>query len=344
MAEFVVDESDPRVELDDWLEGMYEDQTHLDDDDDPELHDEHWFDWEEDDGEWDNDVQRHATPAGFHSLDTLGQAPLQQKINDALRTLSDQLASGYTTHFHQVLTFYAKLYRYSFTNAILIMLAKPDADVVAGYRRWQTLGRQVKRGAKAAQIWCPISRKLTDEVTGEEAYRVVGFRTGYVYSDKDLVDIETNPLPTGRPQLPDDRIELLAYLRQKVLDSGVSIREVDHLPQAHGLYNRVDHQITLVRGKDSTNQTLILLHEWAHSLFHQDASDWSKGQKEFEAETTTMVMASILGLPSPYASDYLLTFGATPEQLASSFGRIHRLVGEMSKHLGLGRTAGEDDA
>jgi hypothetical protein len=93
----------------------------------------------------------------------------------------------------------------------------------------------------------------------------------------------------------------------------------------------------LQRGKNSHNQVLVLLHEWAHALFHQqpEAASWPVKQKEFEAETVTMVMASMLGLSAPAASDYLLVYGATPEQLKQSFGHIHQLVGTMAKELGL---------
>jgi hypothetical protein len=340
-------DGDPKDEPDWWLEAAFDDRTHLLDEDDPELEHEHWYDWEDDDLDDEDpdekDLEFFATPSGFHSVDTLGQAPLQQKINEAIEELANQLKQGHTAHFRKVLAFYAKLHSYSLPNSLLIMLAKPDADAVAGYRRWQKLGRQVKRGAKSAQIWCPVSRKVTDEDTEEERYRVVGFRTGYVFSDKDLEDIETNPLPRDRPPLPDNHQDLLDHLLNKVRESGVTIREVERINAAHGYYSRSSHEIVLEAGKDSHNQSLILLHEWAHALFHRQAVDWPKSQKEFEAETVTMVMASILGLDTPYAGDYLLTFGATPAELHASLGRVHTMVGEMSRHLGIQRKRGDAD-
>ena len=51
-----------------------------------------------------------------------------------------------------------------------------------------------------------------------------------------------------------------------------------------------------------------------------------KEQKEFEAETVAMVMGHLLGLDAPAAPDYLLCYGATPQQLKASFGHIQGLV------------------
>ena len=52
----------------------------------------------------------------------------------------------------------AKFHRYSFANTILILWQKPDATRVAGYRKWQRLGRQVRGGERGIAIlesWRP---------------------------------------------------------------------------------------------------------------------------------------------------------------------------------------------
>ena len=41
-------------------------------------------------------------------------------------------------------------------------------SVVGGYRQWQEQGRQVKKGEHALSIWAPSSRKVKEEVNGEE--------------------------------------------------------------------------------------------------------------------------------------------------------------------------------
>lgn len=51
-----------------------------------------------------------------------------------------------------------KLYmnNYSFSNAMLTYIQKPDASYVMGYEAWKTVGRQVNKGAKGIKILAPV--------------------------------------------------------------------------------------------------------------------------------------------------------------------------------------------
>jgi len=44
---------------------------------------------------------------------------------------------------------------------------RPDATVVAGYRTWQSLGRQVRRGAKGIGIFGYSTKTTAQEVTDD---------------------------------------------------------------------------------------------------------------------------------------------------------------------------------
>lgn len=48
---------------------------------------------------------------------------------------------------------------YSFTNAMLVWMQKPDASHVMGYDQWKDFGRNVKQGAQGAQIIIPVMAK-----------------------------------------------------------------------------------------------------------------------------------------------------------------------------------------
>jgi len=43
------------------------------------------------------------------------------------------------------------------------------------YPGWQALKRQVKRGEKAIEVCMPLTRKITDEATGESATVATNF-------------------------------------------------------------------------------------------------------------------------------------------------------------------------
>jgi len=53
----------------------------------------------------------------------------------------------------------ARFPRYSFRNQLLIRAQRPDARVVMGYRAWQRLGHQIRRGEQSISILAPCTYK-----------------------------------------------------------------------------------------------------------------------------------------------------------------------------------------
>ncbi len=88
--------------------------------------------------------------------------------------------------------------KWSLGNRLLMMAA--GTEDARGYRQWQEVGRQVKKGAKAIYIFAPVTKKkverVTDPETGEEREEertvVVGFRHVPVFRYEDT---EGKPLP-----------------------------------------------------------------------------------------------------------------------------------------------------
>src|SRR5215212_10606274 len=79
--------------------------------------------------------------------------------------------------FRAYLTAQARFHRYSWGNVLLIVAQRPESTRVAGYRTWQSLDRQVKRGEKAIRIIAPAfyKKKEQDEQTGEDGEKHVPF-------------------------------------------------------------------------------------------------------------------------------------------------------------------------
>ena len=80
---------------------------------------------------------------------------IAEGIEDKIQNLfaSDQYAAYLKTA--------AKFHRYSLNNTILIYAQYPGASRIAGYKTWQQLGRQVKKGEKGIEILAPSSFKRT---------------------------------------------------------------------------------------------------------------------------------------------------------------------------------------
>lgn len=70
--------------------------------------------------------------------------------------------------------FAKSFHRYSPRNQLLVMLQRPEATQVAGYRAWQAEGRQVRKGEKGIMIFGPGKKKVvTEEKNGVEQERTI---------------------------------------------------------------------------------------------------------------------------------------------------------------------------
>ena len=94
--------------------------------------------------------------------------------------------------FKRYLAFAAKFYRYSANNSLLILLQRPDATKIAGYKRWQQPGRQVQRGEEGIRILAPIIWTVEDEESGEKARMLCSFKVVKVFDVS-----QTDPVPGG---------------------------------------------------------------------------------------------------------------------------------------------------
>src|SRR5947209_7323385 len=95
------------------------------------------------------------------------EAEVERFTEATLRVLAEEMSRGVSDSMRKLLSCWSRMPRYSSRNILLVMLQKPDASAVASYKKWQELGRQVRKGAKAAFIWAPNTRREEDAVTGQ---------------------------------------------------------------------------------------------------------------------------------------------------------------------------------
>jgi antirestriction protein ArdC len=94
-----------------------------------------------------------------------------EKHADAMKLLEkgvEKLVKG--EDWKQYLELQSRFHSYSYANTMLIFQQLPSASKVAGYKTWQKLGRQVKKGEHGIKIFapCPIPITTKDPETGEE--------------------------------------------------------------------------------------------------------------------------------------------------------------------------------
>jgi len=270
------------------------------------------------------------TPLQLPHDPTERQEELEKYVTASVELLASELSQGFSDNFIKLLAFYARFHKYSSLNTLLIMLQRPEASKVASYKKWQELGRQVAKGSKAIYVYAPLLKREKDAVTGEPAEKILGFRLVAVFADLDLENIDSDPLPQLWQPLPDDCSRQLARAIERIRESGITVTERKLKAGVQGMATVTS--ITLSSTiPDSRNRLACLLHETAHSWCHfgETAKDKSNTQCELESEASSWVVMHHLGIPYPFSSDYLKSFGITPDNLRASM----TVIGGISKRL-----------
>jgi hypothetical protein len=89
-------------------------------------------------------------------------------MKDKLRAAHEKLQQAVTEiasgdDWKRMLQVVSRFHRYSFNNHLMIFCQRPDATVVAGFNRWKSLGRFVKKGEKGIAIFAPCRYKTKVE-------------------------------------------------------------------------------------------------------------------------------------------------------------------------------------
>lgn len=176
---------------------------------------------------------------------------LLQQLKEGVSRLSD------SQQWQAFLDTQARFHSYSFNNTLLILLQRPDATRVAGYKAWQKLGRYVRKGEKGIAILAPLTYKRVDEDTGEEVRGVRGFRTVYVF---DIAQTEGKELPAITQLLEGEEGQQLLFAMCDVADEiGVNV-EFGETGRANGYYNPHSHSIRIGEHLPTNQQAKTLIH------------------------------------------------------------------------------------
>ncbi|HEX8770392.1 MAG TPA: ArdC family protein [Acidimicrobiales bacterium] len=111
---------------------------------------------------------------------------MDNNASDRVRQLHDSLATEVealvaSDDWTRFLTVASRFHHYSANNCLLILAQRPDATRVAGYRTWQRLGRQVRKGAKGIAILAPCvyRRRAVDDTEAAENPELVKLLRGF---------------------------------------------------------------------------------------------------------------------------------------------------------------------
>lgn len=204
----------------------------------------------------------------------------QQLLNEAL-TAPGNLGNVYS-RFHD----------YSLTNCLLFLMQGLH-EPVASYSRWQSLGRQVVKGAKAKEVIVPllVNEKPPEDETLEEkrerAARLIGFKVvRAVFGVSDTEGKDLSPVPTPGWDL------------QKALDK-LGIHEAP-FTSTNGNLQGYSHDLEFAINPVAVNRNKTVYHELGHIVLghtlphHFEEYQAHRGVMEFQAEAAAYLVMNEL--------------------------------------------------
>lgn len=220
----------------------------------------------------------------------------KEKQNKALEHLHTKVAETINSEsWKAALSFRRRLqHPYSITNLLLIWSQCPDAQMVAGFHKWKSVGRQVRKGEKGIMILAPLTRKREDDSGNEERF-VSGFRTAYVFDVKqtDGKDVPMFPDPPLLEGHEDIAAEALKLLEGYALKRGWKLQEKVFDNGALGSWTPATGTIAVDPTMSPLQRAKTLAHEVAHA--HANHTTESRQTAELEAETAAFLVMDALG-------------------------------------------------
>lgn len=223
----------------------------------------------------------------------------------------------------------ARFHQYSLFNVFQILMTRPDATTVAGFKKWQSLNRFVRKGEHGIPILAPVlvKRALPDGLDDE---KLVGFKVVYVF---DISQTDGDPLPEPPNwKSPEKNLELQERLVAFAEQHGIEV-QVKHIGR--------DIQGVSRGGKivlDPEAGTKTLIHEIAHELLHHSPDmPLDKAIRELEAESVAYVVARHFGMSELASPNYNALCGVTSDLIMNHLDRIRSTAAAIIQALKFSR-------
>lgn len=231
----------------------------------------------------------------------------EQKLEDLRTRLAEQVAAITSGEdWRRWLKQGTKFHGYSFRNVVLIAMQAPDATRVAGYRKWQELGRQVRKGERGIVILAPLTRKTAAEGDVEAVSRVVGFTGASVF---DLAQTDGEPLAEPpQPELIEGEAPdgMQAGLVSQIEAAGFAYDEGPLEDGMKGVTRYGPRTVTIDDALTNAEKAMVTAHELAHVLLHDptqfDRAGHCRGRGEVEAESVAFIVSTARGLDTAKSS------------------------------------------
>lgn len=278
------------------------------------------------------------------------QKKKNEEYSDKITQFANELAkltdeTRFNKKFLDFIETQKHFWHYSLNNQILINIQCSKATRVTGFKSWKKLGRHVKKGSKAIKIFAPVTLKNKEKVIftypdGHLEFKYIrileeesiqGFRLVNVF---DISQTEGKALPEApdHRRHTDTRPDILRKIETLIRSKNINLIYSDNLNGANGMTDGKSIYILNSLSTDDKIQTGIheLLHYTQH--FKDDGGEYTKKQKEIEAEATSYIISRILGLQSQ-SYNYIALYNGSGEEILNSLNRISGAIKDILNQL-----------
>ena len=215
----------------------------------------------------------------------------------------------------------SRFHRYSVNNTMLIFQQRPDATLVAGFRKWQNqFGRHVKKGEHGITIIAPTPYKkkieaqkldpdtkapVLDEngqaVMEEKEVVIPLFRPVKVF---DVAQTDGKPLPELVESLTGDVQQYEIFLEALRRSAPVPIEFESMAENMDGYFSSEQQRIAIREGMSEVQTISAVIHEIAHSKLHdatkrqaeEEPKPKDRNTEEVEAESISYAACQYYGI------------------------------------------------
>jgi hypothetical protein len=246
----------------------------------------------------------------------------------------------------EFLNFHSKFWKYSFRNSLLIFLQYPEATRVTGRKKWEELGRWVKKEEEKRPIIIVAPVFKEKEVVADGRKQVVKVIDDFI--PVEIFDISQ----TEGKELPIDNVPIFprsgaeeerAFKLYSTLSQTISIPVMEtKIDDGYGFYNAEENIIGIKKDLSNTHKFKTLVHENTHYLLHgRNGEVVGKNQKEIESESVAYIVLRHFGIDtSDYSFNYIASWVSNDyKDFSKYWNRIQRVaektIEDIESHIDL---------
>lgn len=193
-----------------------------------------------------------------------------------------------------------QFYHYSLRNLIIANQEckarfQKNMEQLGSYKKWEKVGRSVKKGEKA--IWITAPNMIKDKEKDET--KIIGFRAVPVF---DISQTEGKDLYFDDKNIENKSELTFKDFTAKVKQEIIFTKNVNEKGATDG------NKIWISENQTDNQKICTLIHELAHIELNHKNTKLTANMKEFEAESVAYIVSNMFHIENKGCKDYILNW------------------------------------